>query len=141
MHDEAKQFERTYFVHPIPAQIAHKYLIRGDPCRRQGPILRTRRLAKAHGGKSAGDGGVDRVSVREILGHRDIETTLRYAHLAPGHLRDAVNRGSLAGTVTTEKQAVGERVEVVDSVARPTGLEPVTPRSVEGKKPSNPESA
>jgi hypothetical protein len=44
--------------------------------------------------------GVDLVSVKEILGHRDIETTLRYAHLAPGHLRDAVNRGSLAGTVT-----------------------------------------
>ena len=40
--------------------------------------------------------GVDLVSVKEILGHRDIQTTLRYAHLAPGHLRDAVNRGSLA---------------------------------------------
>ena len=44
--------------------------------------------------------GVDLVSVKEILGHRDIQTTLRYAHLAPGHLRDAVNRGSLTGTVT-----------------------------------------
>ena len=44
--------------------------------------------------------GVDLVSVKEILGHRDIQTTLRYAHLAPGHLRDAVNRGSLSGTVT-----------------------------------------
>ena len=39
--------------------------------------------------------GVDLVSVKEILGHRDIQTTLRYAHLAPAHLRDAVNRGSL----------------------------------------------
>ena len=39
--------------------------------------------------------GVDLVAVKEILGHRDIETTLRYAHLAPGHLRDAMNRGSL----------------------------------------------
>jgi integrase len=44
--------------------------------------------------------GVDLVSVKEILGHRDIQTTLRYAHLSPGHLRDAVNRGSLPGTVT-----------------------------------------
>ena len=56
--------------------------------------------------------GVDLVSVKEILGHRDIQTTLRYAHLAPGHLRDAVNRGSLAGTVTktvtTEKHEKGE---------------------------------
>ena len=44
--------------------------------------------------------GVDLISVKEILGHRDIQTTLRYAHLAPGHLRDAVNRGGLSGTVT-----------------------------------------
>ena len=56
------------------------------------------------------------------------------SHLAPGYLRDAVNRGSLAGTVTktvtTEKPEVGEKAEVVDPVVRPTGLEPVTPRSV-----------
>jgi len=44
--------------------------------------------------------GVDLVAVKEILGHRDIETTLRYSHLTPGHLRGAVNRGSLAGTGT-----------------------------------------
>jgi len=74
--------------------------------------------------------GVDLVSVKEILGHRDIQTTLRYSHLAPGHLHDAVNRGSLAGTVNTEKRAVGKSTEVVDFLARPTGLEPVTPRSV-----------
>jgi integrase len=56
--------------------------------------------------------GVDLVSVKEILGHRDIQTTLRYAHLAPGHLRDAVNRGSLSGTVTkTVTSLEGERGE------------------------------
>ena len=57
--------------------------------------------------------GVDLLSVKDILGHRDIQTTLRYAHLAPGHLRDAVNRGSLRGTViktvTTEEPEVVER--------------------------------
>ena len=78
--------------------------------------------------------GVDRISVKEILGHRDIETTLRYAHLAPGHLKDAVNRGSLFGTVTKtvtkESEVVGETTQVTDLLARPTGLEPVTPRSV-----------
>ena len=78
--------------------------------------------------------GVDLVSVKEILGHRDIQTTLRYAHLAPGHLRDAVNRGSLPGTVTktvtTQEREREEETQVLDSVARPTGLEPVTPRSV-----------
>jgi integrase len=31
-------------------------------------------------------------ALREILGHRDIKMTLRYAHLAPGHLRDEMER-------------------------------------------------
>ena len=78
--------------------------------------------------------GVDLVSVKEILGHRDIQTTLRYDHLAPGHLREAVNRGSLAGTVpktvTTEKGPVGEGTEMVNVLVRPAGIEPATPRSV-----------
>ena len=78
--------------------------------------------------------GVDLVSVKEILGHRDIQTTLRYAHLAPEHLRDAVNRGSLSGTVTktvTMEEVVEERsLQPLDDMVRPEGLEPPTPRSV-----------
>jgi integrase len=74
--------------------------------------------------------GVDLVSVKEILGHRDIETTLRYAHLAPGHLRDAVNRGSLAGTVTktvtSEEEKTEEKRQPIDYMVRPEGLEPPT---------------
>jgi integrase len=74
--------------------------------------------------------GVDLVSVKEILGHRDIETTLRYAHLAPGHLRDAVNRGSLAGTVTktvtSEEEKTEEKMQPIDYMVRPEGLEPPT---------------
>src|SRR3989454_512439 len=78
--------------------------------------------------------GVDLVSVKEILGHRDIQTTLQYAHLAPGHLRDAVNRGSLSGTVTktvtSQEGKRGGEMQPLDSVVRPEGLEPPTPRSV-----------
>ena len=78
--------------------------------------------------------GVDLVSVKEILCHRDIQTTLRYAHLAPGHLREAVNRGSLSGTVTktvtSQEGERGEERQPVDLVVRPEGLEPPTPRSV-----------
>ncbi len=35
--------------------------------------------------------GVDLRFVQELLGHRDYSTTLKYAHLAPGHVKDLVN--------------------------------------------------
>jgi site-specific recombinase XerD len=37
-------------------------------------------------------GGVDLRSVGELLGHKTLVMVMRYSHLAPGHLRDAVNR-------------------------------------------------
>ncbi|MDH5385721.1 MAG: tyrosine-type recombinase/integrase [Candidatus Aminicenantes bacterium] len=36
--------------------------------------------------------GVDLVTVKELLGHRDITTTMRNAHLVPGLKHWAVNR-------------------------------------------------
>ncbi len=44
--------------------------------------------------------GVDLYAVQKILGHQNIATTMRYAHLSPGFLQEAVNRGSLVETVT-----------------------------------------
>jgi hypothetical protein len=69
--------------------------------------------------------GVDLVAVKEILGHRDIVTTLRYSHLSPGHLQDAINRGSLIGTVTSPKhheptpEGVGS--QVIDGLNKEIG--------------------
>ncbi|HVG01428.1 MAG TPA: site-specific integrase, partial [Nitrospira sp.] len=66
--------------------------------------------------------GVDLVAVQRILGHRDLQTTLRYAHLAPGHLQEAVNRGSLGATVTkTVTDPIDHRKS--EAVNRPEVLE------------------
>jgi hypothetical protein len=36
--------------------------------------------------------GVDLLTVKELMGRKTIEMTMRYAHLAPGHRTDAVRR-------------------------------------------------
>jgi integrase len=36
--------------------------------------------------------GVDLITVKEFLGHKDIKMTLRYAHLAPDYKRSAIDR-------------------------------------------------
>jgi integrase len=53
--------------------------------------------------------GVDLRTVQELLGHKSILMTMRYAHLAPAHLRDAVER--LTGESTATRTAT--------NVARP----------------------
>jgi len=35
---------------------------------------------------------VDLPTVKKLMGHSDIETTMIYAHLAPEHLSEAVNK-------------------------------------------------
>ena len=37
-------------------------------------------------------GGVDLRTVQEFMGHKDITTTLRYAHLNQAHRREAIER-------------------------------------------------
>jgi site-specific recombinase XerD len=60
--------------------------------------------------------GVPLKVVQELLGHKDIKTTMRYAHLAPGYLEAGVN--SLTGLTSpttadklpTKSSAQQERV-------------------------------
>lgn len=44
--------------------------------------------------------GVPLCTIQALAGHKRIETTLRYAHLAEGHLRDAIERLAHRGTDT-----------------------------------------
>ena len=41
-------------------------------------------------------GGIDLPTVKKLMGHSDIATTMIYAHLAPDHLSDAVNKVELS---------------------------------------------
>ena len=51
--------------------------------------------------------GVDLMTVKEFLDHRDIKMTLRYAHLAPDYKRAAINRLDTY-TDTSHKKGVTE---------------------------------
>ena len=41
------------------------------------------------------------------MGHADVSVTLRYAHLAPGHLQAAVETLTRTNTATSTEQAAG----------------------------------
>jgi len=47
--------------------------------------------------------GVDLVAVQKLLGHSSIKTTMRYAHLAPGHMQKAVNQIGTRGEARWKK--------------------------------------
>ena len=65
--------------------------------------------------------GVDIRTTQELLGHADIRMTLRYSHLSPSHLLDAVEK-LLDGTGTTTGTSESEREqrEVAESGTRRT---------------------
>jgi len=83
--------------------------------------------------------GVDLFSVKEILGHRHIATTMRYSHLSPGFLQEAANRGSLIGTgrKTWSRPAEDKQMELKECTQQ-FDLEEES--SWLGEKDSNPHS-
>jgi hypothetical protein len=73
--------------------------------------------------------GVDLYSVKDLLGHKDIKTTMRYAHLSPSHQMRAIGQLNLSAGDTnsdTEKanantaQAVNaELIDPTEKMVRP----------------------
>jgi hypothetical protein len=56
--------------------------------------------------------GVPLTTVKELMGHKSIQMTLRYAHLAPGHLLDAVQKlSSTSTTIDTEELAAQKSLD------------------------------
>ncbi|MCX5867520.1 MAG: site-specific integrase [Proteobacteria bacterium] len=58
--------------------------------------------------------GIDLVTVKELLGHRSFNMTLRYSHLSPDHKKSAIERMSakLEGEmVNSDRQILGRRLE------------------------------
>ena len=49
---------------------------------------------EAHGDGHLVMAGVDLATIKELLGHRDIQTTMRYAHLSQESLQGAANSAS-----------------------------------------------
>ena len=54
-------------------------------------------------------------TVKDILGHKDIQTTLKYSHLAPNHIQTAIEKGSLGHLFsgTGSKTGSGGKAEEV----------------------------
>ena len=69
--------------------------------------------------------GVDLTTGKELMGHKSIEMTLRYAHLAPEHKLDAVERlDTYMDTKATK--VISKTSEPIDFLVGRTGFEPVT---------------
>jgi hypothetical protein len=103
--------------------------IEADPC-----VEALRRPAR--GGCGPALARMDLMTVKELMGHKTIAMTQRYAHLSPAHKLNAVERISrrTTGTTTdTSSETAKERREPATQVhdqrkekERATGVEPAT---------------
>jgi integrase len=80
-------------------------------------------------------GGANLRTVQTLLGHKDLRMTMRYSHLSPEHLKEAVttlekslnwiSNGHSVGT--GQKERLAQIANPLKPLASPTGFEPVLP--------------
>jgi len=54
--------------------------------------------------------GVDIYTVKHYLGHKRIETTMRYLHFVPGHAEDTIRTAQEAEAIEVAEAQSGEKV-------------------------------
>ena len=59
--------------------------------------------------------GVDLATVQKLLGHKDIKTTMKYAHLAPDHLKAAAAKSSLGHHLDKEAYSQQKSTQAVQA--------------------------
>jgi len=89
--------------------------------------------------------GVDLMTVKELMGHKTIAMTQRYAHLSPAHKLNAVERLTRRASVTTtgtgaepaeeHRQAATQVRDRRKEERAMTGVEPATSSSGMGRSP------
>jgi integrase len=57
--------------------------------------------------------GVDLRTVQQIMGHKDIKMTMRYSHLSPGHIQEAVKRLDALWTLFGHQRELKENIKFV----------------------------
>ena len=55
------------------------------------------------------------LALRDILGHRDIKLTARYAHLSPGHLRTEIEKTAAPIAAPIASASAHDQHKVVES--------------------------
>ena len=62
--------------------------------------------------------GVDLIAVKELLGHKSIKMTMKYAHLSQSHKNRAVDvLGNVMDTIWTQSSIAQPRVTFEDAVS------------------------
>ena len=73
--------------------------------------------------------GVDLMTVKELLGHKDIKMTLRYSHLSKAHIKNAISvldEKSYLFLTSIQNAKIGSSEKPLLNMEPTIGIEPTT---------------